>query len=399
MIIRADLHLHGKYSGATSSSMNFEEMSRGGSKKGIGLLGTGDCLHPRWRDEIKGMEKVEDGVYFKNNTYFVLSGEVETKDRVHHLMFCPSIAQAEELYQRLKKFSKNIDSDGRPHVSLSGEELALMAVESGALLGPAHAFTPYTGLYGKYSSMKNCYGAMTSKIYFLELGLSAKSSYADGISELDHLTYLSNSDAHSPYPHRLGREFNEIKLDDISFRSLKMLLEGKKGKILRNVGLPPEEGKYNESACNRCYTHYSLRESLARGWKCNCGGSIKKGVKDRVRELCDVSEKSDGSPPYTTMVPLQEIIAASVGHSSVNTKKVREIWQDLVDREGDEITVLLKTPINVIEELSGEKTAEIIHLAREGGLPISPGGGGKYGKLLFERLQEREDDQRSLMDF
>ncbi len=396
-MIRADLHLHGKYSGATSSNMNFELLAHGASKKGIELLGTGDCLHPRWCAEIGGMEEVEDGVYSQDDTYFVLSGEVETKDRVHHLLFFPSMAQVEELYQRLKKFSKNIDSDGRPNVSLTGEELALICIESDILLGPAHAFTPYTGLYGKHDSLKQCYGAMASKISYLELGLSAKSSYADGISELHTLTYLSNSDAHSPYPHRLGREFNVMKIDDISFDLLKGLLEGKKGRVLKNVGLPPEEGKYNESACNRCYTHYSLEESVARDWKCNCGGRIKKGVKDRVRELSDTEVAPDDRPPYIATPPLQEIIAAGIGHSSTGTKKVREIWDRLL-KHVDEVFVLLDMPVNEIVSIGGEEIAEIVSSARKGDLKMSPGGGGEYGKLAVEGKQ-MENKQRSLVDF
>ncbi len=377
--------------------MNFELLAHGASKKGIELLGTGDCLHPRWRAEIGGMEEVEDGVYSQDDTYFVLSGEVETKDRVHHLLFFPTMAQVEELYQRLKKFSNNINSDGRPNVSLSGEELALMCIESDVLLGPAHAFTPYTGLYGKHDSLKNCYGAMTPKISYLELGLSAKSSYADGISELHTLTYLSNSDAHSPYPHRLGREFNVIEIKDISFDLLKGLLEGKKGRVLKNVGLPPEGGKYNESACNRCYTHYSLEESVARDWKCNCGGRIKKGVKDRVRELSDTEVAPDDRPPYIATPPLQEIIAAGIGHSSTGTKKVREIWDRLL-KHGDEIFVLLDMPVNEIVSIGGEEIAEIVSSARKGDLKMSPGGGGEYGKLAVEGKQ-MENKQRSLVDF
>ena len=163
--------------------------------------------------------------------------------------------------------------------------MALIAEESGTLFGPSHAFTPYTGIYGNHDNLKSAYGNISKNISFLELGLSADSSYADKISELHDIVYLSNSDAHSPFPHRLAREFNVIDIPDISFDSIKNLFEMKKGKIIENIGLPPEEGKYNESACNKCYTHYSFEESISKNWRCSCGGTIKKGVADRVEEL------------------------------------------------------------------------------------------------------------------
>ncbi len=55
----------------------------------------------------------------------------------------------------------------------------------------------------------DCYGKMPD---FLELGLSADSDMADTIEELENIPFLTNSDAHSPWPHRLGREFNELEI-------------------------------------------------------------------------------------------------------------------------------------------------------------------------------------------
>ena len=102
--------------------------------------------------------------------------------------------------------------------------------------------------------------------------MSADSSYADRIEELRELTFLTNSDAHSPYPIRLAREFNRFQVEDTSFDELKAAIERKRGRRpVLNVGVPPAEGKYNESACIRCYKHYPLTEAIIRKWRCACG--------------------------------------------------------------------------------------------------------------------------------
>ncbi|HEY9246948.1 MAG TPA: phosphotransferase, partial [Candidatus Methanoperedens sp.] len=287
MQVNADLHIHSKYSMATSPKMDMPTLAAESGKKGIQLVATGDCLHPGWLAGIKELEE-EDGIFrirpqnpdSRHDTHFVLTVEIEDAASVHHLLIVPCISKALELYEFMKPHSKNIDSDGRPIVRLSGTEIAEAARSADALIGPAHAFTPWTAMYAYHNSLRDCYGDMADYIYFIELGLSADTSYADRISELSCLTFLSNSDAHSPYVNKLAREFNRFEMEDISFDELRMAIIREKGrKPILNVGMYPEEGKYNESACSRCYKHYTLRESMIKGWKCSCGGSIKKGVK------------------------------------------------------------------------------------------------------------------------
>ncbi|MBS3816642.1 MAG: TIGR00375 family protein [Candidatus Thermoplasmatota archaeon] len=399
MELNTDFHIHSKYSSGVSEKMELKTLSVEGKKKGIDLLGTGDCLHPRWRKQIKELKKERESIFTLGDMNFIPTAEVETKDRVHHLCFFPSLSKVEELYERMKPFSSNIDSEGRPRVDLSGEELALMLDETGCLFGPAHAFTPYTGIYGNHDSLSSAYGKFASSVDFLELGLSADSSYADKISELHDMVYLSNSDAHSPFPYRLAREFNTMKLDELSFEGIKKLFEGKKGEMIRNVGLPPEEGKYNESACESCQTHHTFEEAVSRDWRCSCGGSIKKGVSDRVEELSDLDGKLKETPPYLPLIPLQEIIAKAVGHSSPNTKKVKSIWQDLIHSIGDEVEILCDSSVEDIEKVTSEEIANLVKDFREGNVKISPGGGGEYGEILPKEDNRSRDGQRSLTDF
>lgn len=407
MLVNADLHIHSKYSMATSPRMDLPTLAMESCKKGIQLVATGDCLHPKWLDEIKKHDE-EDGILRIDKTSFILTTEIEDINQVHHLLIIPSISKAEELYEFMKPYSKNIDSDGRPNVRLDGERIAEAAISSGVLIGPAHAFTPWTAMYAYHNSLKECYGSMADHIYFIELGLSADTSYADRIKELSCLTFLTNSDAHSPYVNKLAREFNRFEMKGISFDELKKAIIREKGrKPVLNVGMPPEEGKYNESACIRCFRHYTLRECMMKSWKCSCGGTIKKGVKDRINELAsyDETRSPDHRPPYFHIIPLSEIIAKALG-TGVNTKGVRGAWDALITNYGTEAAVLVDSDI----DHSGvdERIKSAIIAFREGKVCINPGGGGQYGSVELPgpkgsgsggKSMNDCEPQRSLFDF
>ena len=199
MLINADLHIHSRYSGATSDKMTISYLSVEAPRKGINVLATGDCLHGAWQKEIKTCTVIEDGTFEMNGTRFILSAEVEDNHRVHHLFYFPSFSTVESFKEKIKSKSKNIETDGRPNVDMNGIELATLAKDVDALIGPAHAFTPWTAMYAYHSSLENCYGDLASYISFVELGLSADSDYADTIQELHRLTFLTNSDCHSPH--------------------------------------------------------------------------------------------------------------------------------------------------------------------------------------------------------
>jgi uncharacterized protein (TIGR00375 family) len=367
-------------------------------RKGLQLLGTGDCLHPNWLQEVQELEE-QDGVFFftlagetggEITQAFVLTVEVEDERRVHHLLIVPSISKAEELYESFRPYSSDIDSDGRPSLRLSGSEIAECARDAEALIGPCHAFTPWTALYAYHDSLKDCYGDMVGYLSFVELGLSADSSYADRIEELHDLTFLTNSDAHSPYPIRLAREFNRFQMEGLSFEELKAAIKRERGrKSVLNVGFPPQEGKYNESACIRCYTHYSLTEAVTRRWRCDCGGLIKKGVRDRVNELADCEgTHPEHRPPYLHLIPLAEVIGLAL-RKSPSSKTVQQIWESLLAKFGSEVTVLIDAPPGSIKgaqfELNSvvdlERVVGAITAFRTGMIRISPGGGGKYGVI------------------
>jgi len=384
MIINADLHIHSRFSGATSEKMNIKTLSIKAPQKGINVVGTGDCLHGGWIKEIKQCEKIDEGTFELNNTRFILSTEIEDTNKVHHLLYFPSFSSVEDFKEKIKSYSKNLETDGRPNVRLDGIQLATFAKDVDALIGPAHAFTPWTAMYAYHKSLADCYGDLSEYVSFVELGLSADSHYADKIKELHRLTFLTNSDCHSPHPVRLAREFNRFKVSDATFSEVKKaLLRVGGNKSVLNVGLPPQEGKYNESACLSCYTHYTLEDAQRRHWKCKCGKRIKKGVKDRINELASFDEPVHPTyrPPYVHLIPLTEIISKAVGQRTPFTQTVTRIWEDLVSAFGSEITVLLETHINDISSVTSPAVTDAIQAFREHKVVIIPGGGGQYGRI------------------
>jgi uncharacterized protein (TIGR00375 family) len=220
MIVNADLHIHGMYSIGSSKFMTFEPLSREAIKKGVQMLATGDCLHSKWMDKIRKLDKIDDGTFEKNNVRFVLTTEVEDNRRVHHLLIYPSLSSAEDFREKIIHYSKNIDTDGRPNVALGGEDIAQYARDVDALIGPCHAFTPWTALYASHDTLKSCYKDMEEYVSFVELGLSADTSYGDRIAELKELSFLTNSDAHSPNSTKMAREFNRFEMKDITYSEL-----------------------------------------------------------------------------------------------------------------------------------------------------------------------------------
>lgn len=119
----SDLHIHSKYSRATSRDCVPEYLDLWARKKGIALIGTGDFTHPAWRAELR--EKLtpsEEGLYALKEEFrlegignsadsrprFMVSGEISTiykkngrVRKVHSLILLPGLDEAEELSARL----------------------------------------------------------------------------------------------------------------------------------------------------------------------------------------------------------------------------------------------------------------------------------------------------------
>ncbi|MEM1894014.1 MAG: hypothetical protein QXV16_02545, partial [Candidatus Anstonellales archaeon] len=75
MNLTIDLHIHGRYSRATSSKLEPYILARTAERKGINVLGTGDFTHPKWLEMFTGLEQ-EDGLLTMGDIKFMLSVEV-----------------------------------------------------------------------------------------------------------------------------------------------------------------------------------------------------------------------------------------------------------------------------------------------------------------------------------
>jgi uncharacterized protein (TIGR00375 family) len=371
MLLDSDLHIHSRFSIASSRSMVPSAILAGCRRKGIAAVGSGDALHGAWRE----MWREAPG---GRGVLVVPSAEVEDRDRVHHLILAETFGIFEDLARRFSPFAPSIATMGRPHLRLPGEEIAREVHAAGGLIGPAHAFTPWTSLYASFDRAGDCYGG--ERPDFLELGLSADSSYGAGISELRGIPFISNSDAHSPSPAKIGREFNRI---EVRVRSEKAVLESVcRGRITMNAGFFPEEGKYNRTACTRCFRQFTLEEAVNLSWRCpDDGGLLKMGVSDRAKELSD--GPAAPRPPYLHLIPLAEILQRLLGTSSPNTKRVVALYEAFLEAFGNEIRVLVDVPEEEIRDLhpgAGEAIARL----RSGRVLLFPGGGGRYGRFSFE---------------
>ena len=379
MLVNADFHIHSCFSMASSKDMLIKNIAPKASQKGLQLVGTGDALHPGWLDIIEESTTYSgDGIYTVDDVDFVLTTEVEAKHRIHHVIIIPNLEIARELSEKLP--SKNKAVDGRPKTKLGGAELLELVRNYDCLIGPAHAFTPWTGMYKSYDSIYDCYG---KKPDFVELGLSADTDMADKVSELKDFPFLTNSDAHSPWPHRLGREFNQLEMEDISFSSIKHAF--KHNDIKANYGLVPNLGKYHMTACTKCFKLVDPVIAKENKMKCSCGATIKKGVDFRISEIADLNEPEhpDFRPKYVHLMPLAELIA-TVYDKGVTTKTVQRKWQTLINSFGTEIDVLINASVEDIKKIDST-IAPAIESFRNGTIDVIPGGGGRYGQISLKK--------------
>ncbi len=399
-----DLQLHGKFASGVSKNLTIPLLSQNAKLKGLELLSTADIQHKEWFDHVKAhIVETENGVYMdKHSTvHFLIGTEVEDHHRLHHLIYLPDLTRAQEFRDQIKGFG-TLDCSlcGRPRLHLSANQIAQIVLDLGGILGPAHSFTPYTGLFSKFNSLHEAYGELVSEIPFLELGLSADTALADTIANNHAFAFLSSSDAHSAWPHRLGREFNRIQMKKPSFTEFKdALFERTEPRIILNAGLDPREGKYHATACNACFAQFGLREAEDLfHWKCpNCKtGQIKKGVRDRINELADTSIGTHPAfrPPYKHMLPLSEIIQQTLRVKNVLSKEVQTQWRSFVDQFENEIAVLLDIPDSELQAFN-PAVAQNILAFRAGLVLYEPGGGGQYGTPIICQTQEEFERKKT----
>lgn len=398
-----DLHYHGPFAGGVSKHMSIPIIAEQAQLKGLDLVVTSDSIHSEWLQHCKeNLQEVENGIYAHSSfkTQFVVGTEVIDNHRVHHLIYLEDFTRAEELRAKLLPHGR-LDGAmaGRPMLRLNGEQIAGIVEQVGGMIGPAHSFTPYFGILAHYNRISECYGELSKNVRFMELGLSADTQFADMIVDNHNYEFVCYSDSHSPWPHRIGREFTRMRMHRPSFQELQKVFERKgENKITLNAGLDPREGKYHATACNACYQHYSLDEAQKLNMRCSiCKGSIKRGVRDRIAMLAGPNPacSPEWRPPYRHILALAEIIQITLEAKEPTSDKVQEVWKKFVDAFGTEIHALLDAPLHELREVD-HKVAENIESFRNGCVVYYPGGGGKYGIPFI--CKNEEDKQMKLLE-
>lgn len=406
MLIFADLHIHSKYSRGTSGRMDLEHISENAKIKGLNLVGTGDFTHPGWLSELKEkLEPLGNGLYRYNGVLFVLTVEVSTiyeyggkTRKIHHVILAPDFETVEQLNDIFGNWG-SLESDGRPVFnSVTSPELveAVSQVSSMVEVIPAHAWTPWFSLFGSrsgFNSLKECYQDMAGRIHALETGLSSDPPMNWRVSELDRITLLSNSDAHSPWPFRLGRELNVFNIENPSYAEIiETIRSGDPARLLYTIEVDPSYGKYHFDGHRNCGVSLHPRQAMARGNICPiCGKPLTIGVLHRVEELADRPEGyiRKNAIPYKSLIPLQELIALIKG-STPASARVGKIYMRLIEKFGSELNILLNAEISEIAQFD-PKLAKIILDMRIGKLKIIPGYDGVYGKLVLEDNEENRE--------
>lgn len=411
----ADLHIHSKYSRATSKDMSPEAIWRWAQLKGIGVVGTGDFTHPGWLKELsEKLEPTGTGLFtlkkeYEHNTVpdscraevsFVLSAEISSiyrkNDRtrkVHSLILVPDFSDAARINFILSRIG-NLNADGRPILGLDALELLKIVkdVSPSAVFIPAHAWTPHFSVFGAVSgfdSLEECFEDYTPHIKAIETGLSSDPPMNWRLSALDNINLISNSDAHSAA--KMGREAN-IFDTDISYMSLAIAIETRQG-FLGTIEFFPEEGKYHYDGHRACSVSLSPEETIQHGYLCpKCGRRVTVGVLHRVEKLADrpLGYKPDTASSYFSLIPLAEVIAEAFG-VGVTSKAVEMEYKRLTQSLGSEFSILMDSPITDIEKVSSRLIGEGIGRMRSGNIYVAPGYDGEYGKIKIFAVAERKE--------
>lgn len=411
----ADLHIHSKYSRATSRDMSPDSIWKWAQIKGITVIGTGDFTHPKWFKELnEKLEPMGDGVLSlkeafhghdtpdscRANVFFLLSAEISCiyskkgkTRKIHSVVLVPHFTGAARINLALSKIG-NLSADGRPILGLDAKQLLKIVLDAcpDAMLIPAHAWTPHFSVFGAesgFDSLEECFEELTSHIHAIETGLSSDPPMNRRLSALDTITLISNSDAHSPS--KIGREANILDTE-ISYRSIANSIKTRKG-FQGTIEFFPEEGKYHYDGHRACGVSLSPRETTQYNYLCPvCGKRLTVGVMHRVERLADRENgfKPADSPAFHSLIPLTEIIAEAV-KVGVNSKAVDNEYQKLLQKLGNEFTILMDAPLDEIERASSPLIREAVSRMRAGNVHIAPGFDGEYGKIrIFEEVERKE---------
>ena len=416
-MLKGDFHIHGRYAQACSKTTTLSDLERNARIKGLDILGTGDCLHPKWFQHItESLEEDEQGVLWSQTKFpFIWQTEVSLMysqggkgRRIHYVILFPDkdvVLQVRDMFLKRGR----LDYDGRPIFGMSSIELIenLMQISRNIEMIPGHHFTSWFGLHGSksgFNSVHECFQEKSRLIHAVETGMSSDPEMNRRISSLDGYQLVSFSDNHSAHPWRLGREATLLDTKTDYQEILHTIRTGEK--LIGTIETPPEYGKYHVDGHRNCNAVFnSVAETKKANGICpKCNKELTIGVAYRVEELADRSveegKKLAHQKQVHRLIPLHELICGIYDIKLLASKKVNEIYQQLIKRFGSEFNILMEAERKALEEVVHPKLANLILKNREGNLRLEAGYDGVYGRILLSKEEMlAETKQKKLGEF
>ncbi len=415
--IIADLHIHSRFSRATSKNTTIPLLVKSARVKGIDILGTGDISHEKWLSEIKQnlKERGNSGIYtYKDDAgefMFVLSGEIslvftsQGKGRRVHLVY---LAPSLEVNDRINKYLDSLgrrDYDGRPIFSVSCEEFVkqLKLISDKIEIIPAHIWTPWFGVFGSksgFNSLKEAFGEQEKNIFAIETGMSSDPEMNWKIRELENKSLVSFSDSHSYHPWRLGREATIFSGDKKTFSYEELISQIRNKTFRATIETDPGYGIYHWDGHKGCNFSCAPNKTKELEGICPiCRKPLTIGVENRVEELANNKGIPNNAKPFLKILPLHEVIAFYF-KTKLSSKKVQALYDWFIEKYGNEFEVLLKVDKNQLikdlEKDKHEKLALLIADNRIANLKVKPGYDGVYG-VLIEKDSKEINSQKTLV--
>ncbi len=435
-----DLHIHSKYSRATSKELDPVHLEYWAKIKGVNVVGTGDFTHPQWVDLLEetlvpaetGLYKLRDDLVLENKVNngqevrFLLSAEISNiykkngkVRKVHNVVLAPGFETVRKIQKELDRRKFNITSDGRPILGMDSRDLLemLLEIDQNIFFIPAHIWTPWFAVLGSksgFDSIEECFGDLTPYIYAVETGLSSDQPLNWLCSFLDRFNLVSNSDAHSP--EKLGRNAN-IFNTELSYQAIIDAMKDQQSNALEaTIDLYPQEGKYHYDGHRKCGVRFDPVQTLEHGGICPvCGKPLTLGVAHRIATLADRDDPllRPDRKDFHYIIPLKEILSELVG-TGPSSKKVNKAYFNLISQIGSEFHILLEADLQELKHKGGDLLAEAIRRMRQGEVIIEEGFDGQYGVIklfdqgeverfgsdfLFEKQQKTTYKGRPLLNF
>jgi uncharacterized protein (TIGR00375 family) len=414
--IIADLHMHSRFSRATSKDLTIDNLAKWAKVKGVNLLGTGDISHEKWLSEIRDKLTEKNGIYWykldeeKEKFAFMLTGEISLVftaggkgRRVHLVYFAPTLEVNDKINKYLDSLGRR-DYDGRPIFSVSCEEFVkqMMLIDKRIEVIPAHAWTPWFGVFGSesgFDSLKEAFGSQYENVHAIETGMSSDPEMNWKLKELEDKAIVSFSDSHSFWPWRMGREATIFSLKNGEELSYGFIIDQIRNKTFKStIETDPGYGKYHFDGHRLCNFSCSPKQTRELNGICPvCKKELVIGVENRVEELTNNTGIPKNAKPFYKILPLHELIAFYL-KTKVESKKTWAIYDKLIATFGNEINILLRVDRNVLRnELARDKLealGDLIMDNRIANLKVKPGFDGEYGQLVDKN--EKKVSQKTL---